>query len=153
MMRRHLVLRDSEGLIAELERQATQTLSSRQFGVGSGAHPQPATSDSVLRQVNEAKEVAESQAILHALDVTHWNRKQAARLLGIDYKALLYRMKKLSIEGTRMNGSDVAIPPAHDNRPFYEGAKRYAALAFTVAILALLNSSPVFSIGVAGTVL
>jgi hypothetical protein len=27
-----------------------------------------------------------------------WNRKQAAQILNIDYKALLYQMKKLSIE-------------------------------------------------------
>jgi hypothetical protein len=29
---------------------------------------------------------------------THWNRKKAAVLLKIDYKALLYKMKKLGIE-------------------------------------------------------
>jgi DNA-binding NtrC family response regulator len=33
-----------------------------------------------------------------ALNSTRWNRKQAAALLKIDYKALLYKMKKLSIE-------------------------------------------------------
>ena len=30
--------------------------------------------------------------------MTRWNRKQAAALLKIDYKALLYKMKKLGIE-------------------------------------------------------
>jgi DNA-binding NtrC family response regulator len=29
---------------------------------------------------------------------TYWNRKKAAVLLKIDYKALLYKMKKLGIE-------------------------------------------------------
>ena len=37
-------------------------------------------------------------AILAALNSTGWNRKQAAALLKIDYKALLYKMKKLSVE-------------------------------------------------------
>jgi DNA-binding NtrC family response regulator len=31
------------------------------------------------------------------LNATLWNRKQAAKLLNIDYKALLYKMKKLGI--------------------------------------------------------
>ena len=49
-------------------------------------------------QQKKAKEQAETDAILAALNSTRWNRKQAAQILNIDYKALLYRMKKLSIE-------------------------------------------------------
>jgi DNA-binding NtrC family response regulator len=45
-----------------------------------------------------AKEQAEIEAILAALNSTRWNRKQAAALLKIDYKALLYKMKRLGIE-------------------------------------------------------
>jgi two-component system, NtrC family, response regulator AtoC len=52
----------------------------------------------ILKQVTKAKEQAETDAILAALNSTRWNRKQAAQILNIDYKALLYRMKKLSIE-------------------------------------------------------
>jgi len=52
----------------------------------------------ILEQVTKAKERAETEAILAALNSTHWNRKQAATLLKIDYKALLYKMKKLGIE-------------------------------------------------------
>jgi DNA-binding NtrC family response regulator len=33
-----------------------------------------------------------------ALSATNWNRKQAAEQMQIDYKALLYKMKVLSIE-------------------------------------------------------
>ncbi|MDX1978667.1 MAG: sigma-54 dependent transcriptional regulator [Bryobacteraceae bacterium] len=53
---------------------------------------------SPLTEVTKAKEQAEGAAILKALDATRWNRKRAARLLNIDYKALLYRMKKLSLD-------------------------------------------------------
>ena len=42
--------------------------------------------------------MAEVQAILDALERTRWNRTKAAALLKIDYKALLYKMKKLSID-------------------------------------------------------
>ncbi|MGA7413953.1 MAG: helix-turn-helix domain-containing protein, partial [Bryobacteraceae bacterium] len=55
-------------------------------------------SASVLEQVTKAKNKAETDAILSALQATHWNRKQAALLLQIDYKALLYKMKKLGVE-------------------------------------------------------
>jgi two-component system response regulator AtoC len=52
----------------------------------------------VLEEVSRTKQEAEAAAILEALHCSRWNRKQAAALLNIDYKALLYKMKKLSIE-------------------------------------------------------
>jgi two-component system, NtrC family, response regulator AtoC len=52
----------------------------------------------ILAQVTKAKQLAETDVILAALNSTRWNRKQAAHLLKIDYKALLYKMKKLGVE-------------------------------------------------------
>jgi two-component system response regulator AtoC len=52
----------------------------------------------VWHQVKRAKRDAEANAIVAALDATRWNRKQAAALLEIDYKALLYKMKTLGVE-------------------------------------------------------
>jgi DNA-binding NtrC family response regulator len=52
----------------------------------------------ILEQVIKAKEKAEVDAILAALNSTRWNRKRAATLLQIDYKALLYKMKRLGVE-------------------------------------------------------
>jgi len=40
---------------------------------------------------------AEVQAIRHALEHTGWNRKQAARLLQISYRGLLYKIRNHSI--------------------------------------------------------
>ncbi len=54
-------------------------------------------SGSILARVAQAKRESERDAILQALNTTLWNRKNAARLLKIDYKALLYKMKKLGI--------------------------------------------------------
>jgi two-component system response regulator AtoC len=50
-----------------------------------------------IEQVTTAKHAAEAEAILAALTATQWNRKQAAELLHIDYKALLYKLKKPAI--------------------------------------------------------
>jgi len=52
---------------------------------------------SVLRRVDEARKQAEIEAIVAALNASLWNRKEAAALLNVEYKALLYKMKKLGI--------------------------------------------------------
>ena len=44
-----------------------------------------------------AKDEAEAQAITQALEQTNWNRKQAAALLQISYKALLYKIRQYGI--------------------------------------------------------
>ena len=44
--------------------------------------------------VRNAKGEAERSAIAHALEETHWNRKAAARLLSISYRALLYKIQE-----------------------------------------------------------
>ncbi len=46
----------------------------------------------------EATLKAESQAILKALQKTNWNKKKAAQLLEISYKALLYKIKECGID-------------------------------------------------------
>ncbi len=51
-----------------------------------------------LDEVDEERNRVERQAILVALRQSGWNRKRAAKLLKADYKALLYRMKKLNID-------------------------------------------------------
>jgi two-component system response regulator AtoC len=59
---------------------------------------------SVLDQVTKVKRQAETDAILAALNSTRWNRKQAASVLKIDYKSLLYKMKKLGIDDSPAPG-------------------------------------------------
>ena len=58
------------------------------------------SSATILEDVTKVKLQAETDVILAALNSTHWNRKRAAMLLNIDYKALLYKMKKLGIDDT-----------------------------------------------------
>jgi len=46
----------------------------------------------------EATIKAESETILKALQITNWNRKRAAQLLNISYKALLYKIKDSGLD-------------------------------------------------------
>ena len=52
----------------------------------------------ILEHVTKVKQQAEIDAILAVLNSTRWNRKQAALTLKVDYKSLLYKMKKLGID-------------------------------------------------------
>jgi two-component system response regulator AtoC len=52
-----------------------------------------------LREVHqEAIIKAESEVIRKALELTNWNRKKAAHLLNISYKALLYKIKACNLD-------------------------------------------------------
>jgi two-component system, NtrC family, response regulator AtoC len=61
---------------------------------GSGpVTPKPSIENASLKLlVRGVKEEAERSAIAGALEQTHWNRKAAARLLQISYRALLYKI-------------------------------------------------------------
>jgi two-component system, NtrC family, response regulator AtoC len=105
VMRKYLVIRDAEIMVEDLRsrtlRRAAPGLvpQTRVAAAGAGmAYEEPPPATPILKQVNKAKEQAEADAIMAALSSTRWNRKQAAQILNIDYKALLYKMKKLSIE-------------------------------------------------------
>lgn len=49
------------------------------------------------RMVRELKGEAEAEAIRNALEQTQWRRKEAAELLGICYKALIYKSRQYGI--------------------------------------------------------
>jgi two-component system response regulator AtoC len=98
--RKLVVLRNPDTLARELLAKAT-----RKSIIPTNGAPSPHIEEAaetaaspILEQVTKAKEEAELHAIMAALNSTRWNRKQAAALLKIDYKALLYKMKKLRVE-------------------------------------------------------
>jgi two-component system response regulator AtoC len=74
----------------------------------------------ILEQVTRARDQAETEAIMAVLTSTHWNRKKAAVLLKIDYKALLYKMKKLGIE------DKLAMMPAEKEKGAAAGSEEVA---------------------------
>jgi two-component system response regulator AtoC len=117
MVRKLIILRTPDLLARELHAKAvrkplmaaretpsaTTEISPSSFG---------AINEPILEQVTKAKQQAETEAILAALDATRWNRKQAAAILQIDYKALLYKMKKLGVED-----KVVSVAPASREEP------------------------------------
>ncbi len=55
---------------------------------------------SLKEAAREASRKAERTLILSQLERNHWNRKRTARELQISYKALLYKLKQLGLDGT-----------------------------------------------------
>ena len=48
--------------------------------------------------LDQSLEEHERELIMNALEKTKWNRTAAARLLGVSFRTLRYRLKKLGIE-------------------------------------------------------
>jgi DNA-binding NtrC family response regulator len=94
-IKRYLILGDEQLAIKELQPKSDG--SGAQFG------PPPKNGESAggaggLKSLaRSAKDEAEAEAITKALDETNWNRKQAAALLKISYKALLYKIRQYGI--------------------------------------------------------
>jgi two-component system response regulator AtoC len=113
LVRKFLILCNPVALAAELEAKAGRKLTVSAAAVRPVQREHESTagdnSGPVLEQVVIAKLRAETDVILSALNSTRWNRKRAAALLKIDYKALLYKMKKLGIEGA--SGFPSSPPP------------------------------------------
>jgi two-component system response regulator AtoC len=122
VMRRYLVLRNDEAVADDLFRRAHRRsialgrapLTAQRAVVGDagaansgsprlngGSEKEPSAPEpldsSILKGVDTAHRAAEAEVIIAALNAALWNRKQAATLLKIEYKALLYKMKKLGI--------------------------------------------------------
>jgi two-component system response regulator AtoC len=98
IVRRLLVLRDGDLVARHLLAKANRGLTQPAAVMGGHSVIQTTEAAPILEQVVKAKHRAETEAILAALQSTRWNRKHAAALLEIDYKALLYKMKKLGVE-------------------------------------------------------
>ncbi len=58
--------------------------------------------------VRGLKDEAEMEAIADALEKTRWCRKDAAKMLGISYKALLYKMRQFNLDTPRSRRSAAA---------------------------------------------
>jgi two-component system response regulator AtoC len=110
VVRKLTVLRDPDLIVNDLTEKTARKVRSTVFA--SQLLPKPETKDSMLAQVNRAKQEAETEAIVAALKTTNGNRKKAARLLKIDYKGFLYKMKKLGIGEGMQSVFEVATEPS-----------------------------------------
>src|SRR4051812_2959552 len=96
-IKRYLVLGDEKLAIQELQPRG-ETPGARAEAAHSPAEANTGGLKSVARG---AKDEAEAEAIRQALDQTNWNRKQAAALLQISYKALLYKIRQYGLAETK----------------------------------------------------
>jgi two-component system response regulator AtoC len=96
-VKRYLIVRDERKAVAYLMPEARR----------SSAPPQTATSTFSMKAtdlkslVRGLKQQAERQAIMGALELSHGNRKDAARILNISSRALIYKMREYGIDGSR----------------------------------------------------
>ena len=97
-VKRFIILDDEKIAIAEI-----------QSGRRSAHLPQPALpapENDLKRIVRSIKDEAEIAAISRTLEQTGWNRKEAALLLNISYKALLYKIRQYGIDPGRARQSN-----------------------------------------------
>jgi DNA-binding NtrC family response regulator len=94
-IKRYLVLGDEKLAINELQPRSDG--SGAQFDASPPRNGNADATGGLKSLARSAKDEAEAEAIAKALDETNWNRKQAAALLQISYKALLYKIRQYGI--------------------------------------------------------
>ncbi len=92
-VKRYVVLADEEMAITELSPHPEKALATA-AGAGDGS----VSGNGLKSLVRSVKDEAEIEAISRALAETNWNRKRAAALLKISYKALLYKIRQYEIQ-------------------------------------------------------
>src|SRR6266404_1996511 len=96
-IKRYLVLGDETLAASELQPRPDGGGGQHSDGTGRSAD----SAGGLKSLSRNAKDEAEAEAIARALDETNWNRKQAAVLLKISYKALLYKIRQYGIAQSR----------------------------------------------------
>src|SRR6202795_1676415 len=97
-IKRYLILGDEKLAIAELNPKSDVNGGQRVEG---GTKTADSSAGGLKSLSRSAKDEAEATAITQALEQTNWNRKQAAALLKISYKALLYKIRQYGIAEAR----------------------------------------------------
>ncbi|HWT89420.1 MAG TPA: sigma-54 dependent transcriptional regulator [Candidatus Angelobacter sp.] len=108
-VKRYVILEDDEGSLRELvEMSSTRQRTSPREEVSA---PKEQGLKALVRGL---KDEAEMEAIADALEKTRWCRKDAAKMLGISYKALLYKMRQFNLDTprSRRSAATVATDPA-----------------------------------------
>jgi len=108
-VKRYVILEDDEGSLRELiEMSAARQRTS--------PRPEPILprEQGLKALVRGLKDEAEMEAIADALEKTRWCRKDAAKMLGISYKALLYKMRQFNLDTPRTRRSAPAAVAAEE---------------------------------------
>jgi two-component system response regulator AtoC len=105
-VKRYVILEDDEGSLREL----VEMSASRQR-TSPREEPMPPKEQGLKALVRSLKDEAEMEAIADALEKTRWCRKDAAKMLGISYKALLYKMRQFNLDTPRSRRAAVKETP------------------------------------------
>jgi DNA-binding NtrC family response regulator len=95
-VKRYLILGDEKLALSELGPKSDATRRASASG-----KPGEGEDGGLKSLARSAKDEAEAEAIAKALEQTNWNRKQAAALLKISYKALLYKIRQYGLAEAR----------------------------------------------------
>jgi two-component system, NtrC family, response regulator AtoC len=107
-VKRYVILEDDQGSLREL---LEMTETQQKFAPQEDAPK--AKGQGLKALVRGLKDEAEMEAIADALEKTNWCRKDAAKLLGISYKALLYKMRQFNLDtGRGVRASATSRAPA-----------------------------------------
>lgn len=90
-VRRYLILRDESSAVAELTGDAPDS-------AAISGPPLPCKPEGLKTLGRSAKFEREAEAIAKALETTNWKRKDAAQMLHISYKTLLYKIRQYNIQ-------------------------------------------------------
>jgi two-component system response regulator AtoC len=107
-VRRLVILRDEDQAVEDLHSVALQQSPRSQVPPPMG-NASFGRDDDLKGLVRGLKAEAESEAIEEALRRTHWNRKQAALLLGISYKTLLYKLRQYGLDQIRASPPRISV--------------------------------------------
>jgi two-component system response regulator AtoC len=95
-VKRYVILEDDEGSLREL-----LEMTGQQQRMAPREEPPVPKEQGLKALVRSLKDEAEMEAIADALEKTNWCRKDAARMLEISYKALLYKMRQFNLDSGR----------------------------------------------------
>jgi len=95
-VKRYVILEDDEGSLRELVE-----MSASRHRTSPREETMLPREQGLKALVRGLKDEAETEAIADALEKTRWCRKDAAKMLGISYKALLYKMRQFNLDSPR----------------------------------------------------
>ena len=89
---------DIENEELEVTSRAGMTSGADSISNADGANPNRSDGNAEFDSLEEYLEGIEKEAIIKALEQTHWNKTAAAKKLGISFRALRYRLQKLNLD-------------------------------------------------------
>src|SRR6202047_2527268 len=105
LIKRYVILGNEEVISSDL------VAHQQEYSIPDINYDGPIALKTITRQ---ATRELERKVILKVLQAHHWNRKQAARALGISYRALLYKIRDAGLPPNRSSRRRVDPPPPED---------------------------------------